>query len=322
MKNYIMYSKPKYRFNRIIKDNSNKIIVKHDEKIEINNIDLKSLFKETTLKNEMISEISGIFNGYCNEYLKNKIKTIRAEYIKDKKIPKFKIYNDEIKNNINYYTTIYTEDELVNIILKFGKALYTISKVDLNAIYLENQDLEYIYKMSFNSIIKSLKLNERKLEKIINKTIYKIGVPTNIDKDNTSNWNYVIYVSLLSYLYVESVLGRIRLNFNIIPLLRYILLKFNKNVSEIEIIIKKIGKGSKEVKKIKSIIPFIIYYIENHYYYINDYDNWYADHLIDELEDFRQSLLLNTKSIQKKKKYNDYSYKQLNELLHRKKFKY
>lgn len=322
MKNYIMYSKPKYRFNRIIKDDTNKIIVKHYEKIEINNIDLKSLFKETTLKNEMISEISGIFNGYCNEYLKNKIKTIRAEYIKDKKIPKFKIYNDEIKNNINYYTTIYTEDELVNIILKFGKALYTISKVDLNAIYLENQDLEYIYKMSFNSIIKSLKLNERKLEKIINKTIYKIGVPTNIDKDNTSNWNYVIYVSLLSYLYVESVLGRIRLNFNIIPLLRYKLLKFNKNVSEIEIIIKKIGKGSKEVKKIKSIIPFIIYYIENHYYYINDYDNWYADHLIDELEDFRQSLLLNTKSIQKKKKYNDYSYKQLNELLHRKKFKY
>lgn len=322
MKNYIMYSKPKYRFNSIIKDDSNKIIVKHDEKIEINNIDLKSLFKETTLKNEMISEISGIFNGYCNEYLKNKIKTIRAEYIKDKKIPKFKIYNDEIKNNINYYTTIYTEDELVNIILKFGKALYTISKVDLNAIYLENQDLEYIYKMSFNSIIKSLKLNERKLEKIINKTIYKIGVPTNIDKDNTSNWNYVIYVSLLSYLYVESVLGRIRLNFNILPLLRYILLKFNKNVSEIEIIIKKIGKDSKEVKRIKSVIPFIIYYIENHYYYINDYDNWYADHLIDELEDFRQSLLLNTKSIQKKKKYNDYSYKQLNELLHRKKFKY
>ena len=90
--------------------------------------------------------------------------------------------------------------------------------------------------------------------------------------------------------------------------------------TEYEII--KFKKDSKEVRKIKSIIFFIFNYMENHYYYINYYDFWYADHLVDDLEDFREYLLLKTKSKEKQNKIKTYSYEKLNSLLRRRKLNY
>ena len=323
MKNYIVLKKPKYRVNEV-KIVDNKIIVKHSGKIGFYNINFIELFDEGIVsKNEMISELSDICGGYCNEYLKNKIKTIKSKYYKVEDDLIIYNFNNELENNFDKYIYIYSEEELSNIILNFGKSINTITKIDLNKIYNENQNINYIFKESYSLLIKKLKDKSKKLELLINKLVYKIGVQPVIDKDSkSSNWNTIIYISLLSYLYKESVYGNIKLDFNVLELLKYVLSKLSTNISSVDFEIIKLKKDSKEIKRIKSIIPFIIYYLENHYYYINYYNNWYSDHLLDELEDFREQLLLKTKNKEKREKISLYSYERLNDLLRRNKLNY
>ena len=323
MKNYITLKKPKYRINKVlIVDNT--ITVKHSSRIKPSTINFIDLFDDGIIsKNEMISELSDICGGYCNEYLKNKIKTLKAEYTLNEDDRILYDFNKELENNFDKYVTIYNEYELSNIIINFGKSINTLTKIDFNAIYDENQDVQYIFKKSYYLMIEDLKIHSNKLEQVINKLIYKVGVLPKIERNtHSSNWNSIIYISLLCYLYREAVLERINLKFNILLFLKNII--FNKliklNSTEYEII--KFKTDCKEIKKIKSIIYFVFNYMENHYYYMNYYDNWYSDHLVDELEDFRQYLLLKTKSKEKRVKIEAYSYEKLNSLLRRKKLNY
>ena len=318
MKNYIMYDKPKYRSNVVIIID-NQIIVKHDNFIAINNVKIANIFDDTCSKNEVISELMDITGGYCNEYLKNILKTKRFQFLSVWDNSIYDDINKELSNDFKKYTTIFNEKELSNIIFNFGKSIYSISKVDFNQIYFENSNIEDLFRNSLNTMVNNLKSKYKRLEKIIGKFIYKIGIEPKINKqNNSSNWNIIIYVSLLSYLYKESVLGRIKLKINLLELLKYVLFKLNINTNNCEYKMYKFRKDTKETIKIKSIIPFIIYYLENHYYYMEYYDDWIIDHKKDVLDDFRQTTIVNTNSNKKKLDYQSYDYKRLNDLYNRK----
>lgn len=317
MKKYFVYDKPKYKINKVNIVN-NEIMVKHESMIEPCKINLAELFDETDSKNEVISELTDITGGYCNKYLKNILKNYRTEFLINWDDSIYNEFNTELTNNFNKYTTIYDETELTKIIFNFGKSINTLSKIDFDEIYNENDDIEYLFQRSLSLMIKNLSTKIKRLEHIIEKFIYKIGIDPKINKKNSSNWNMIIYVSLLSYLYKETVFGTIDIKFNLLVLLKYVLLKLNSYTSNGEYAIIKYKKDTKEVIKIGSIIPFIIYYLENHYYYKQYYDDWITDNKKDELDDFRNYVINNTKSSSKRTKYQLYDYKKIDDLYNRK----
>lgn len=323
MKKLILFQRPKYRNNNVIIED-NKIQVFHNGKIKISKIDLKEVFEDTNRKNDILSSILNIYDGYCPEILKNKLKALRA---KPNDELAYCSFDEELSKNFELYTSIYNEKELAKIILNFGKDIFNLTKIDLNSCYNETDNIETFYKKTYNLTIELIKKsNIARLNRNINKLIFKIGVPTAIlkkEKELYSIWNTFIYISLLCYLYKEVMDKKIKTKVNFLELLKYILYtKFNKTIFECEYMIINLQKDTKEVMKIKSLIPFVIFYLDNHYNNSQYYEFWLSDHLIDELDDFRKYLLIKFKKETKKNEIEAYSYEELEKKYRRKKLNY
>lgn len=334
----IYYAKPRFRVNEVRIENGD-IIVKHlDEVKNVENVDLKEFYTGSSDKNTYVSDLLDIDSGgYCPSYLKNIIKSLRVKDVNPKIENVYIEFNEMIKEKWWLYLSLYKENELVDIILKFGKDVWNIVESGKNEIFTPLLSGKCSYDNFMNILLKS---NKKTLSKKINKLILKIGVPTfkYIGKDNniySNMWNEFLYISMLFYL-VEALSKKKIIADDIINIdndkivdrevylkdcviLAFLSEVFKQANYSNEVSILKTKTDSKEVCVVYSILPFVFNYIkENYDMYAEQREFWKADILVDKLEDYREYLLARTKNEKRKKDINSYSYTTLHERYRRK----
>ena len=325
MKQMIYYNKPKYR-NSIVNFKNNSIYVIHTNKVtNIKKINFETLIDETSNSNEYISRLLNVDNAYCTKYLKGVIKRLKNKSLDTNDFT----YLEELFDNYYEGLSLYNETEIYSIFFKFSKNIWKI--IEKNSenflIYLQ----KFNYKESIKEFIKLLKVNKRKLQGYIENLTQSIGVPVKI-KENKADWTMFTYNSVLSYLLVtifedNDFYNSSKINTNILYHSIYKELKKMNNIkfSEGHKIIR-LKNDTKQVHKIKFLMPFIFCYLDNHYTsYVQYYEFHYADHMIDVLEDHRQYLItdaINKKQLEKIEKIKNYSYDELNNSYRRKLLKY
>lgn len=319
----ILFERPRCRQNEVRIEKGDIIVNHFNEITKINTIEFDKFFYYSTSKNEYIKELLDVEYGYCPFYLKNKIKSIIVKDLAEEEYGLFDELQIELKSKWNLYLSIYKDEELVNIFLKFGKAIF--KSINLGDEFLElflNQEYDkcYPYFMS-----KLSNINIKKLESNINKLVCMIGVPTDMlttsDGEVYSYWNNLIYISTLLYLITllsDKKYTNINLSVKEIKFIKFCILKY------LELFVNKLSyynsydillnmyKSKKIVRKVVSILPVIFSYINNHYgEYVEQYEFWEADNLTDILEDHRMYLINKAKTKEKKDEINSYSYSKL-----------
>lgn len=320
----IYYAKPRFRKNELRIENGN-IIIQHSDKVkEVSDVDLVGLRYDLSSKNDYVSDLLVIDKGYCPKYLKNIIQSLRVKDLSEEQEEVYKDFEKEMKDKWRLLLSLYQEDELSQIILKFGNSIWKLIKRDYNNtldLIINNE-----YKTSFNRFNEKLtKVAKGKLQAKIDKLIKNIGVPVIIDKDDKNNrystWNEFIYNAVLLYLYKEEAS-----NPNIINIISAYLNKINENEMKqfsknMKILRRK--TDTKRVEIINYLIPFLIIYMDNHYGPMKYYHEFgMADHWVDILEEHRDYLLSRAKNERKIDNIRNYSYNSLRHSYDRKILKY
>lgn len=335
----IYYAKPRFRFNELRIENGD-IIIKHSDEIKNTmDVDLEDFYYESSEKNDYIRELLDIDSGYCPWYLKNIIKSLRVKDYNQELENVYDKFNEMIKEKWWLYLSLYKEDELVNIILKFGKDIWNIVKSGKNEIFTPLICGKSSYDVFMNTLLNT---NKKLLSRKIDQLIQKIGIPVfiNINQGNNiySIWNEFIYACFLLYIVKALEKEELKSDYLICTddteindrkkyLKKYIIALLDKALRNQRfsngINIINTGTNTKEVWIIYSVIPFAFSYVNDNYgSNAKNIEFIKADILTDELEDYREYLLAKTKNEKRKKEINEYSYTTLYKSYRRKKLNY
>lgn len=301
MKTYLYFENLRYEENKL-KIEKGKIIIEHKgfiNSIYTNQSNLTEICDGFKHNRTYLKELLEINNAYCPELLKNKLKYLRGKYAYEENEKVFDKFYVEFENNWKNYLYIYTADEILKIILDFGKRMLRKTKL-LDYTFTD----DHIYNI--NTMINRLSEEKRwDIERIIISFINKIGVPVEII-NNCSIWNEFIYDSILLY-YIS--------NNNNDVILNYLNNKY-RNIEDIESErLIKMDTNSKIVYDVKSILSFVYNYVVNDKFNDKEISK-------EELEDYRKYLLNKSSTKEKKKKITNYSYNDLLKSYMRHKLKY
>lgn len=333
----LQYDTCRYRRTNIKIVNDSIIAIHSDEITGIEEISSEEQLTHCSSKNEYVSALL-MNDGYCPEYLSGIIKSIKAQCKKNLNVKAiYKSLDDRMRSDWRQYISLYKEEELVDIILKFGKDIWEIFRKYRYEIILPlvQHNLKESYK-TFKMAIRNIDRESVSLS--INDLIKKIGISTLLHKNGKyiwSKWDLFVYISMLLYLvkalaYNIETLDDIKSDNKtdtVNSLIEYILTYINKvnkkNNYKVEYYILKTKSDSKEVYKITSALHFVYDYVVKHYgVNLEGYDMILQDMVELQLDAFRDDLINKEKNKTKINKIKKYSYKKLKELYNRKLFNY
>lgn len=286
-----------------------RIYVKYDDTY-IQRRDLKKLYGDGYTPNVILEEYTGLNGIYCPQFLRTKIKYL---FYEAKNIDEmFKKYNILFSKKIYELASFFSFNELFNPIIQYGKFIskyIDLSKIMNNYSKDEKALLKKVQK-SFDEKLKSI--NRGKLFNKASKLVAKIGSPIK-GHDNEFDWTDFTFLSLLSYLIVESYnLKDKKYNsyFNI--LVKKFSPKYDRDFY-LEFYKEKVYRNELSnilYFEVNDIIDFAMKYLCRKYTDINiEYD--YDDYLTEKLNDRKKYLLERTKDKKKYAKINNYSEKEL-----------
>ena len=319
----ILFERPRCRQNEVKIENGNIVVNHFNEIIKINDIEFGEYFYETSGTREYIKDLLDVDYGYCPDYLKNKIKSIRVKYLDEEDDSIYDELKRDISNNWYLYLSLYRDKELVDIFLKFGKSIYKNIKLEKDFLDLFlNQEYDKCYPYFMDKLIS---INVVILKNYINKLTCMVGIPVDLfttnDGEVYSYWNNLIYISTMLYIVTllsenENVnfdFSKEEINFIKLCILKYLEIVVNKldNYTGYDVLLN-LYKDKKIARKTVSILSIIFRYVNNHYgEYADEYEFWESEHLMDELEDHRTYLINRASTKKKKDEINSYSYSKL-----------